>query len=240
MKNVLIFNVIEGKERYDFDLLHRYLRAQIDNSLRLGWKKDDIILGTNFKFSYNGITSTLLQDVTDANIYNNKWYGLNELTSKAVLQDDFWFHDQDSWQIERFDFPLLNKPVGGCTYVHTPEWNTSSMFFTRESGLILNYIREFLEKNLHLNLFGDENYIAILRRHTPVGEYFQTLDNQYNVGCTHFEKRYENAKDSVKICGFKPHLEKDCKIFEGKNKLNKNFLNKEILDIFKENNIYYK
>ena len=32
------------------ELLFNYFRAQVDNSLRLGWKREDIIIGTNFDF----------------------------------------------------------------------------------------------------------------------------------------------------------------------------------------------
>ena len=44
MKNVLIYNIVEDKKRYDNKLLFNYFRAQVDNSLRLGWNKEDIII----------------------------------------------------------------------------------------------------------------------------------------------------------------------------------------------------
>ena len=53
MKNVLVYNIVDDKKRYDNELLFNYFRAQVDNSLRLGWKKEDIIIGTNFDFEHN-------------------------------------------------------------------------------------------------------------------------------------------------------------------------------------------
>ena len=44
MKNVYIYNVVEDNIRYDNELLLNYFRAQVDNSLRFGWKKEDIII----------------------------------------------------------------------------------------------------------------------------------------------------------------------------------------------------
>ena len=48
MKNVLIYNIVDNKKRYDNELLFNYFRAQVDNSIRLGWDREDIIIGTNF------------------------------------------------------------------------------------------------------------------------------------------------------------------------------------------------
>ena len=55
MKNVLIYNIVDDKKRYDNELLFNYFRAQVDNSLRFGWKNEDIIIGTNFEFEHNGV-----------------------------------------------------------------------------------------------------------------------------------------------------------------------------------------
>jgi len=55
MKNVLIYNRLENNLRYTDKVLLNSLKAQVDNSLRFGWKRSDIVIGTNFDFEYNGV-----------------------------------------------------------------------------------------------------------------------------------------------------------------------------------------
>ena len=137
MKNVLVYNIVDDKKRYDNELLFNYFRAQVDNSLRLGWKKVDIIIGTNFDFEHNGVKNIELKNICTSNVFNNKWYGMLELIEGGYLGDDFWFHDQDSWQVEKIDFPKFEGEIGGCTYVYTSEWNSCSMFLKNTSQYVI-------------------------------------------------------------------------------------------------------
>lgn len=239
MKSLLVYNVVQENKRYPDDLVIRYLRAQIDNSFRLGWKSKDIVIATNFPFNYNSISNVELEDICTVNLFNNKWYGMNELFKKGLMGEDFWFHDQDAWQIDHFDFPTFNNYIGGCTYVGTSEWNTASLFVRKESADLLEFIREFLETNKNLSVPSDENYISILRNHPTTSRYFETLTNEFNVGCTYFEKRYSNCSENVKVCGFKPHLQSDFEKFNGKNTLGVKLIPEELDKIFKEHSIHY-
>ena len=60
MKQVIIYNQINleyhGGARYKNEELFNFLKANIDQSLRLGWKPEEIILGTNF---VKGFAATL-------------------------------------------------------------------------------------------------------------------------------------------------------------------------------------
>ena len=53
MKNVYVYNIVADKRRYDDELLFNYFKAQVDNSLRFGWDRKDIVIGTNFTFEHN-------------------------------------------------------------------------------------------------------------------------------------------------------------------------------------------
>ena len=147
MKNVLIYNIIDSNKRYPNDILFNTLKAQIDNSLRFNWDPKDIILGTNFDFEYKGVKNIKLNNVCTYNPFVNKWYGMLELMETGALKDNFWFHDQDNWQVGEFIFPQFNGEIGGCTYVGTPEWNTASMFIKSGAIDILRYIKEFMDLN---------------------------------------------------------------------------------------------
>ena len=103
MKQVIVYNQIDSDYhggRCENETLFRYFRSQIDWSLSLGWKKDDIIIGTNFSFEYNGVKNHNLTDICTYSGFNNFWYGALELIKNGVLTEDFWLHDQDSGQLE--------------------------------------------------------------------------------------------------------------------------------------------
>ena len=238
MKNVLVYNIIENKKRYDDELLFNYFRAQVDNSLRFGWKKEDIIIGTNFDFEHNGVKNIKLENICTTNIFNNKWYGMLELMNNGYIDDDFWFHDQDSWQVSKVEFPEFVGEIGGCTYVYTPEWNTCSMFLKQTSVSIVEYIVEFMKINDNTNFYSDENYISLLRGGSPIQDYLTTLNNKFNVGLTHMEKRYQAAEKPVCSLGFQPHVQSSWDVFiEGKNDLDLKLIDNEMIELFKTYNL---
>jgi|TARA_R110002020_G_scaffold341703_1_gene556278 hypothetical protein len=238
MKNVYIYNVVEDNIRYDNELLLNYFRAQVDNSLRFGWKKEDIIIGTNFDFEHNGVKNIKLENICTTNIFNNKWYGMLELMNNGYIDDDFWFHDQDSWQVSKVEFPEFVGEIGGCTYVYTPEWNTCSMFLKQTSVSIVEYIVEFMKINDNTNFYSDENYISLLRGGSPIQDYLTTLNNKFNVGLTHMEKRYQAAEKPVCSLGFQPHVQSSWDVFiEGKNDLDLKLIDNEMIELFKTYNL---
>ena len=233
MKNVLIYNRLENKLRYDDDLLHATLRAQIDNSIDQGWDVDDIIIGTNFEFEYRGVRNHTLTNVCYHNPFFNKFYGMLELMERGVLDDDFWFHDQDAWQINQFEFPDFDGEVGACTYVATPEWNTCSMFIKRSAIDVIRYIVEFMEMNASVKVDSDENWIAYLRRHTEIKSYLTTLNNKFNVGRTFMEQRYNAAEKPVCVIAFQPQVPESVAVFDGSNNsMNINLINSKLDHIF--------
>ena len=227
MKNVLIYNRLEDNLRYPDDILINSLKAQVDNSIRLGWNTDDIIIGTNFDFEYKGVRNYTLENVCYHNPFFNKFYGMLELMELGVLDDDYWFHDQDAWQIEKFNFPEFNGELAGCTYVFTPEWNTCSMFIKKTSIDIIRYIVEFMEMNASHKVDSDENWISFLRRNSEISKYFSTINNKYNVGRTHMESRYSAAESPVSVIGFQPQVPESVAVFKGNNKLNVNLIDIE-------------
>ena len=183
MKNVMIYNIVDSKRRHADEELSKLFQAQIDNSLHYGWHPDDIILGTNFDFEYKGVKSHHLTDICEFNIFNNKWYGMLELMKSGVLNDDFWFHDQDNWQVSPFDFPTFPGGVAACTYVMTPEWNTGSVFVKQSALIVLEYIVESMKLN-PIEYQSDENWISVLRNQSEVSKFLSTINTEYCVGYT--------------------------------------------------------
>lgn len=223
----MIYNIVDDKRRHANDELINIFKCQIDNSLYYGWKPEDIIIGTNFDFEYKGIKSYNLVDICTYNIFNNKWYGMYELMRNGIIDDDFWFHDQDNWQINDLDFPKFNGEVAACTYIKTPEWNTGSVFVKKSGIDILRYIVESMKMN-PLDYFGDEHWIAFLRHNSEVASYLSTVNTEYCVGYTYVNDRYEAANKPIKVIGFMPNS----KSYDTFIKMN--LIPNHLLDIFKQ------
>ena len=95
MKNVIVFqdfvDTITYGRNYKIAELFKYFRAQIDNSLRMGWQPKDIVVVTNLDFSYKNATIIRTKQLCRYNRYFNKQYGILELLEENLIDDDFWF-----------------------------------------------------------------------------------------------------------------------------------------------------
>ena len=242
MKNVMIYNRIDEKPRWSNDILINSFKAQIDNSLDRGWKKEDIILGTNFDFEHKGIKNIELFDICTENPFCNKFYGILELMKSGVLNDDIWFHDQDAWQLhDDLNFPTFDGEIGGCTYVFTPEWNTCSLFFKKTSIDIVDYIVDFMKMNLEYlqNVQSDENIISFLRNNdNEIKEYLTDINNQYNVGRTKMEHRYNASNKPIYVGGFVPSIPDSVRVMNGEdNTIGVNLIDEKLDKVFRK---YFK
>jgi hypothetical protein len=115
MKNVMIFQDFVREKTYGHawkqEELFAYFRAQIDNSLQLGWKASDIVICTNLPFTYRDVTILQLNDICQYNKYFNKQYGIAEILTRGLITEPFWFHDFDDWQLAPFEFPDFSGDI---------------------------------------------------------------------------------------------------------------------------------
>ena len=241
MKNVVIFQDWIRERTYGHewqqDELFAYFRAQIDNSIRCGWNVKDIVICTNLDFSYKGVTIIQLNDICQYNKYFNKQYGIAELLRKELINEPFWFHDFDDWQLTPFTFPDFSGDIGVCKYIDDSQWNTGSIFVKPSSLDIWELIVEFMKTNdSHPDLLqvGDENiFNFIYHRYPEIQHRFSLLNNQYNLGCTQFDLRYENADRPIYVGAFKPNDIQNISKFT-----NKDLVSQELLNIFKAYELY--
>jgi hypothetical protein len=240
MKNVVIFQDWVREKTYGHDWkeeeLFNYFRAQVDNSLRLGWASNDIVICTNLPFEYKGVTIIRLQDICQYNKYFNKQYGIAELLSKELITEPFWFHDFDDWQLQPFEiFPEFKGDLGLCKYINFSQWNTGSIFIKPASKDIWELMVEFMKLNdSHPDLLqvGDENVFNFIYNQFPaIHNRFSLLNSTFNVGVTQFDLRYSHAAKPVYIGAFKPNN------IGYESFLQNNLISDDLTEIFKRHNL---
>ena len=154
MKNLMIY--INPEKRF-LDNAEYLVKKQIDNSLKLGWKKEDIILLTNFAFEYEGVKAVVVDESLFSNI-NYKAIKSNAifqlLTQGAVKEAEiWWYHDLDVFQIRKVESTEidLEDTLAGFMNDSSGKLDTGSIFFRKESDKIFEWIR-----NRTIRLKADE------------------------------------------------------------------------------------
>ena len=108
MKNLMVANKQENSNRYKRENIERLLKAQIENSLELGWKLEDITVLANFDFEYMGIKS-IIADLNESCLTGSKIFGLKWFFERHNEDDIIWAHDLDAWQNVWFEEPFFDK-----------------------------------------------------------------------------------------------------------------------------------
>lgn len=258
MKNLMIY--IGPYESFDnprSDLVSNdagpLAKVQIDNSLALGWKRQDILLFTNFKFQYRGIKANVIKDVeffnrqpqaTKINVIIRLFE--NDLIEKGQL---YWFHDLDAFQLERITEAEINLSDSdmaltvptGIFLMGEGRWSTGSIFFKSGSKDLFYRIREVMyrgnideEKALGVLTIGDWNFRQRVKK----------INNTYNFTSYDLLFGYKQAVKPVKVIHFHPlagikeyGIENALRFFMGENELNVPLVTERLIKIFESHGI---
>ena len=202
------------------------VKIQIDNSLSLGWKPEDIILATNFPYEYNGVKSIILPDECYCEYHwpATKIYAIVELFRQGLITDTIWYHDFDCFQLNEMRLPEFAE-IGITNYGRMPRMCSASIFFKPSAA----YLFEFLKIDIDSKKIDEERGLGRLM----VGR-----DN-----ITHLNITYAFHKFNLKNCyqiAEKPliaahfHLTPDKYNFfvRGQNKLGKPLIPDRLVGIF--------
>jgi len=195
MINCLTAITVPGSygRRYDLDRIKILLNAQIENSLELGWKPEDIRLLTNFDHEFMGIKGERIQH-NPLCPTASKMYGL-----RHVLKDDVvWSHDLDAWQNYPFECPEF-KDVGAGTYNYR-KFNGGSIFWKPSAIDLMERIIETLECE---SATYEENVLNRIFKANP--DRVTMLNFTYNVGCSNYRQRWNDSEKPVKVLHFHPY-----------------------------------
>ena len=216
-------------------------KIQIDNSLQLGWKTEDIIFVSNFDYEYNGVRATIIPDkyYCDFRPFSTKTVVVTYLLEYWLLDKDeiYWAHDFDAYQLEKFDLKL-EKPVAFSDYGYSPKPSLGSYFFTSEARDFFIYLRDAIYE---LNT-EDERALAYLSKGNKMGinDMSQKLNITYNFGMRNVGKNWEISEKPIKVVHFHP-WGKDLPTLDifmhGKNELGFPLMSKDLIKLFHKHGI---
>lgn len=244
MKNVLIYTHADKKftgENVDLVKIH------IDNSFELGWKKEDILLYTNFKYSYNGIESTVVPDDLDwsKDRTSNKIFVVDYLLKNRLLDKDlYWYHDFDAYQnevITEEELGLETCDLGVTGYGYKPQVNGGSFFFRETAGDIFDlWCTETKKIN---RTRADEKTMTDLLRAKRI-DWYKWLNITYNFGQRCPDLCYKQATKPLKVLHFHPvYKYYEAKYWNldifmyGKNRQNKPMMSDRLIKLFNKHKI---
>lgn len=199
MKNLLVANVQnDNHPRYSKHKFSIALQAQIENSLNLGWKKNDIIILSNFDFEYMGVKAIVigLNDFcfTGSKMFAIKWYFENSDYDGVI-----WCRDVDTWQNVEFDKPKF-KHVGITTYSQ-PKLNGGSVFWRSKAKDIIDHIVDILKTD---RLKREEPTLNKVLKSKEYKKRVTIINQTFNLGCSGFVKRYNRSDKPIRVCHFHP------------------------------------
>lgn len=199
MKNLLVANWSSQNRKYPKEKLETELYAQLENSLDVGWEPDDIVVATNFKFTYDIAVNIVELKMPKHCLTGSKMFAVRDLIRMGE-NDVIWAHDLDAWQTVPFDEPEF-KDVG-LTLYSRPKYNGGSVFWRPSALDIIEVITTVLEV---AELSREEPTINKVLKSPPYQDRVTTVENGFNVGCSGFKERCDRSEKPIKVCHFHPH-----------------------------------
>jgi hypothetical protein len=198
MKNFIIANKSKSS-RYKFENIEILIKAQIENSLELGWKEKDIIFIANFDYDFMGVKS-IKTDLNKECLTGSKMFGMKYLFDNNLVNDIIWAHDLDAWQNVPFSCPEF-KDVGITCY-STPKYNGGSIFWKKSSEDIVYRIIEEIKKNKENK---EEPTLNKVLKSKEYKKRVTNVNNTFNVGCSGYVKRWDRSIKPIRVCHFHPY-----------------------------------
>ncbi len=201
MKNVLVAMCTGGEQGRSFTCLETYVRAQIENSLDLGWAAQDILLLTDFDYEYMGVEARRTS-FHDSRPTTCKIFAVEALLRDVCGSEAFWVHDLDAWQNVEFACPPFHE-MGICQHRKrtNPDFNSGSVFYRAAAGDIVAHLSSLLRSDEKRQEEATLNQVLNEAAYKPR---ITVLNATYNVGCTNFAARYLKSDLPIRVCHFHP------------------------------------
>lgn len=243
MKNLLTF---VGPSKKFTPAQETLARIQIDNSCDLGWKKEDILLVTDFEWEYNGIRALVInQDVYyPFDLAAGKIPVIVHLLEQGLIEPEelYWSHDLDAYEnfrIEEAELDLANFDLGLTHYTYKPEWQCGSLFFKQSSEDILKLLDQTTRARPHLSRNNEKTLTWLIKHNAIDPKRYKRLNVTYNIMTKFLQTIYPQANKPLKVLHFLPSKIQDdssltaLDIFMyGKNRLKIPLMSDRLIKIF--------
>ena len=196
----MVANKSEHK-RYDFKKIELLIKAQIENSLDLGWDIKDIILLANFDYEFLGI-KTLKTKLNKNCLTGSKIFGIKYLFENNLIKDDeiIWAHDLDAWQNVWFECPKI-KDIGITCY-STSKFNGGSIFWGKRAKDIVDKIVDVITGDKERK---EEPTLNNVLKSKEYRDRVEIINRSFNVGCSGYVVRWLDSIKPLRVCHFHPY-----------------------------------
>lgn len=245
MKNILIYTNLSKKFNEENEVL---IKVHIDNSLSLGYHPQDLLLYTNFPYSYRGIKAIDVGDVyCRFDMTSNKILVIRNLLRKGKLKGWYWYHDFDAYENHRIkfeDLKLDSFDLGLTGYGYKQQCNGGSFFFNEKSLDIFELWVAATMKNIRTR--ADEKSMTDMtyRQNTLDRKRYKYLNITYNFGMRNTGVNYKKADKPVKVLHFHPWYNDAILPYPtlqtfmyGKNPMNRPLMSRRLISIFQKHGI---
>lgn len=223
MKNILVY--VDPERKFTTREHEDLAKIQIDNSLSLGWKPEDIFLVTSFDYEHNGVKSMVIDayETFDHN-RSTKIPAINQLFRDGVIEEDeiYWFHDHDAFQLEPIEIKL-KLDAGFTNHGYMAKWNAGSFFFKKSAKDIFLWIYEYM----NLRNTNEQDALTYMWQGNinGINKRYKLMNITYNIGIYHIDDNVKNAELPIKVIHFHPHKRRHLDLF-------RDMLPNRLLEIF--------
>jgi hypothetical protein len=224
-------------------------KIQIENSMRLGWKAEDIMIVTNFDFQYGEVKAIVLKDVEffERKPQASKINAIIKLFDQGMIikNELYWFHDLDAFQLEPLkttDIKLSANEIaltdfgGAKRFRGEQRWSTGTIFFKSRSIDIFKRMQQVFykkqcdeEEALGLLVIGDPKIRSRVKK----------INNSYNFIGYNLKDVYKKSIKPLKVVHFHPLVGKRrlgtdnaLRFFKGDNPLKTPLITDRLIKIF--------
>lgn len=243
MKNLLIYTGPNKKFNEEDSIL---AKIQIDNSFDLGWKKDDILLVTDFPYEYNGVQSLVVPEgiYYDFDKKANKVPVIVHLFNQGIIKKGelYWCHDLDAFELNPIDeneLELADFDLGLTHYTYKPEWQCGSFFFKESAKDIFELIDNATRAKPRSGRNNEKKLTTLIKNNAIDPKRYKRLNVTYNIMKKYLQIIYPKATKPLRVIHFSP-WDKDQNLLEttlnmfmyGKNKLGLPLMSDRLIKIF--------
>jgi hypothetical protein len=211
MKNIIAY--INPSKTLDI-LTAKEIGIQIDNSLDLGWKREDIWVVTNFPYEYKGVKSIVVGDDAFYTPFpkNSKITATLKLFDMGLIGDElYWLHDVDAYQVSNFteeEVALGKCDMGVCNYGRVSMWAAGTMFFYKSGEDIFRAIIKYCDETRYIK--SEQKALRYLVGNSldpsetghPMAGRVKLMNISYNFCTGNMRSKWRDAIKPLKIVHF--------------------------------------